>query len=139
MNLLSETLAKMEAYGKKFTDVREVQWIVLSKDTDCTDGTYEHGVEYKRCTWDTFSKAAAKIDYDYDYGIHEIEDSLIVLFNDGNWLERWEYDGSEGWEYRKPGLPMQDECKWEEDVEEIRKQFLMWDQEMDENKIIVTT
>lgn len=124
MNLLSETLAKMEAYGKKFTDVREVQWVVLSKDTECTD-VYKRGVEYKRCTWDTFSKVATKIDYDNDYETPEIEESLIVLFNDGDWLERWEYDGSEGWEYRTPGLPMQDECKWEEDVEEICKQFLM--------------
>ena len=123
MNLLSETLEKMETYGKKFTDVKEVTWCVC-KYTECKDGTYQNHVEYRRCTWDTFSKAAAKIDYDSGYGAQEIEDSLIVLFNDGAWLERWEYDGSEGWDYRMPVLPMQDECEWEENIEQIRKQLL---------------
>jgi len=123
MNLLNETLKRMDLYGKKPADVREVTWSVLcGYDVDASGKRTDH-VEHKRCTWDTFSKVAAKIDYDSGYGAQEIEESLIVLFNDGTWMERWEYDGSEGWEYRIPVLPMQDECAWEENVEEIRKQI----------------
>lgn len=33
------------------------------------------------------------------YGIQELYG--VVLFNDNTWLERWEYDGSECWEYKK--------------------------------------
>ena len=41
------------------------------------------------------------LDFEYDngYGYQEIDG--IVLFSDNSWLERWEYDGSEGWEYKK--------------------------------------
>lgn len=124
MNLLSETLNRMSLYGKKFTDVREVTWNVLCRYTVDAEGNHTNHVQHKRCTWDTFSKVASKIDYDSGYGAQEIEGSLVVLFNDGSWLERWEYDGSEGWEYRLPIQPMQDACKWEDDVEEIRKQLL---------------
>lgn len=43
-------------------------------------------------------------DYDNDYGIQELYGT--VWFNDGTWLQRWEYDGSEGWEHMKcPEVP----------------------------------
>lgn len=31
MNLLSETLRKMEQYGKTFNDVEQVTWVVITK------------------------------------------------------------------------------------------------------------
>ena len=38
-----------------------------------------------------------KIDYDDGYGTQELFG--VVVFNDGTWLSRWEYDGSEGWRH----------------------------------------
>ena len=37
--------------------------------------------------------------YDDGYGIQELEG--VIVFNDGSWLQRVEYDGSEAWEYFK--------------------------------------
>ena len=37
--------------------------------------------------------------YDAGYGFVEVEG--LVLFNDGSWLERCEYDGAEWWELKK--------------------------------------
>lgn len=41
--------------------------------------------------------------YNSSYG--SVELLGIVLFNNGGWLERHEYDGSEWWEYKKTPLP----------------------------------
>ena len=46
------------------------------------------------------------LDFEYDEGYGGQELFGIVWFNDGSWLERWEYDGSEGWTYKKtPQIP----------------------------------
>ena len=49
----------------------------------------------------------AKLDFKYDtgYGMQEV-DGRVWLMEEGAWLERGEYDGSEWWEYRKcPQIP----------------------------------
>lgn len=33
------------------------------------------------------------------YGVAEVNQNLRVVFKDGSWLERQEYDGAEWWEY----------------------------------------
>lgn len=38
--------------------------------------------------------------YDDGYGLQHLYGT--ILFKDSTWLSRWEYDGSEGWEYNKP-------------------------------------
>lgn len=51
-------------------------------------------------------KFYSEIDFEYDagYGSQELEGT--VWFNDGTWLERGEYDGSEWWEHKKlPEIP----------------------------------
>ena len=42
------------------------------------------------------------IDYDDGYGDQEIAVDLVVVFTDGGFLCREEYDGSEWWEYEPP-------------------------------------
>ena len=37
--------------------------------------------------------------YDDGFGGQEIAKDLVVVFEDGSWLKRCEYDGSEWWEY----------------------------------------
>lgn len=52
-------------------------------------------------SFDTF-KSNADFEYHSGYGSAEIEESLKIVLNDGCWIERREYDGSEWWEFVKP-------------------------------------
>ena len=57
-------------------------------------------------TQEDFTLFLESLNFDYDngYGLQELYGT--VWFNDGTWLQRWEYDGSEGWEYMKcPTVP----------------------------------
>lgn len=57
------------------------------------------------CTWDEFTKLA-DVRYDSGYGGSEIPEDLVIVFKDGSWLERGEYDGAEWWEYKQtPSVP----------------------------------
>ena len=42
------------------------------------------------------------LDFEYDEGYGSQHLFGIILFNDGSWIIREEYDGSEWWEYIKP-------------------------------------
>lgn len=56
------------------------------------------------CTWEEF-RALADKEYDCGYGGREVAEDLIILFKDGSWLEREEYDGSEWWALRSTPVP----------------------------------
>lgn len=87
-NLLTETIEFLNRYDHKPMDVYFV-----------TDGFYS-------ATWNDFSDAARKIDYDSGYGCVKIFHNLKLVGKDW-WIERHEYDGSEWWEYKtmpKTGL-----------------------------------
>jgi hypothetical protein len=63
----------------------------------------------KGYTEEEFNHELDKLDYEYDdgYGCQELFGT--VLFTDGSWLERNEYDGSENWMWTTaPTLP---ECE----------------------------
>jgi len=50
------------------------------------------------------SHQLALLDREYDDGFGGQELDGTIVFKDGTWLERGEYDGSEWWEYKcKPG------------------------------------
>jgi len=52
----------------------------------------------------------SKLDFDYDAGYGSQELFGMVWFNDGAWMDRYEYDGSESWDWHKyPSIP--DELK----------------------------
>lgn len=84
MNLLKETLAEL-IYIKK--DNSDIEFIGSS------DGEYA-------CTWNHFCELA-NIEYDKSYGSNKIAIDLVIVFKDGSWLSRREYDGSEWWEYNE--------------------------------------
>lgn len=56
-------------------------------------GTRKHKVDKNK-----FLKDAKKLKYDNGYGIQNINERLIIAGDDW-YLERWEYDGSEGFAY----------------------------------------
>jgi len=80
MNLLQETTDMLSAYDKTWDDVL---WI------GCADFTISIE-DFKRL---------ANCEYNNDYGSPEVALDLKVVGKDW-WLERTEYDGSEGWVYK---------------------------------------
>ena len=81
-NLLKETEHVLKIFKKKPADI---DWI------GSEDGKYA-------INWEQFKNLAASIDYDAGYGAQEIARDLVVVFKDGDWLTRDEYDGAESWE-----------------------------------------
>lgn len=84
MNLLKETLSKLEKNGKSKNDVL---WV------GCSDF---------KTTWENF-EAISNTEYDSGYGAPEVAEDLIVMGKDF-WLERHEYDGSEWWEFKSKDI-----------------------------------
>lgn len=80
MNLKEETLAILDAHGKGAKDVR---WV---------------GGDDFAIPIDTFWRLADQ-EYDDGYGAQEVAADLIVV-GDDFWLERYEYDGAERWDYK---------------------------------------
>lgn len=85
-NLLKETLDAITASGHTVADIA----FIGSEDA-----------EY-RCTWNEFTVLANQ-DYDSGFGSAKVAPDLIIRFADGRKLWRGEYDGSEWWEFDKPG------------------------------------
>jgi hypothetical protein len=80
VNLLEETLKKLQENGKSEKDVLFVESFPLVTD------------------WDSF-KRNANFEYDNGYGCNEISLGLKIV-GDTWWLERDEYDGSEWWNFK---------------------------------------
>ena len=91
INLLKETIEKLNQNNKKEEDVICVYCKISSWNMD------EKDKEYKT-TFELFKKYA-DFSYDDGYGGNEILLGLKIIGNDF-WLERGEYDGSEWWNYK---------------------------------------
>lgn len=85
MNLLGETKDAISQSGHSTDDVR----FVGSRDGKL-------GIPWSQ------AEKVLDIDYDDGYGSQEIAADLVVVFTDGGFLRREEYDGSEWWEYEPP-------------------------------------
>ena len=91
-NLYTEIIEELKINGKEKEDVR---WA---------------GNRYFRIPLETFW-SIADTDYDSGYGAPEVAEDLIIV-GDGFWLERYEYDGSERFEYREyPAVEPEKELK----------------------------
>ena len=63
-------------------------------------GNSEYG-----CTWEEFS-SLADFSYSRGFGAAEVATDLVIIFNDGAYLSRGEYDGSEWWDFHQtPAIP----------------------------------
>ena len=81
VNLLEETLKKLHEYGKEPKDVVFV-----------TDGDVS-------VFWREFAEQATNFYYDNGFGFVMVNEKLKIVGADW-WLERFEYDGSEWWEFK---------------------------------------
>ena len=82
-NLLRETLNVMDQF---FKGPENVDWV------GSRDGSWAG-------SWEDFAEVA-DVEYDAGLGSAHVASDLVVVFDDRSWLERHEYDGSEGWEYK---------------------------------------
>ena len=81
---------KLEYYNKCPEDVVSVMSWCHEQDQQTT------------ATWTEFAELAKGVNYYRGVGLDEISPDLTILFRDNTWLTRWEYDGSEGWQYHCP-------------------------------------
>lgn len=81
-NLLKETIRILEINNKI---QKEVRWV------GSKDGSFS-------ISFSEFKKIA-DTEYNSGYGSQEIADDLVVVGDDW-WLERYEYDGSECWDFK---------------------------------------
>lgn len=89
MNFYEETCKSVNASNHTIDDIDFFSMIV--KDESDSDKEIQFSIEdFKR---------NANFSYDCGYGIAEINLSLKIIFKDGSFLERREYDGSEWWEF----------------------------------------
>ena len=82
-NLLNETIEELEKCGVGLFDVKAIQ------------------VNGRRISVKRFRELADR-EYDNGYGTQLVLPTLMVILNDGTWLERREYDGSEWWNHIVP-------------------------------------
>ena len=99
INLLDETLNTLKEKGHTERDV------VVVMTTN------------KNHKWEAFKKAAKDFVYENGFGVPEVRTDLKIVGTTW-WLERWEYDGAEGWAYKERpwvGFDWSDEIELEED------------------------
>lgn len=81
INFATETIKNLESYG--YT-VEDIDWI---------------GTETFTIPINEFFDVARHTEYNNGYGRPEVPNDIIIMMKDKNWFDRWEYDGSEGWEH----------------------------------------
>lgn len=96
-NLFEETKHALNGHGKTWDDI---SWI----------GGRDFYISVEQ-----FMEAAKDTNYDCGYGSEEVAVDLVICFNDGSWLSRAEYDGSEWWRYntypQKPSIKFEGKVK----------------------------
>lgn len=95
MNLLTETLDYMKEFGKTPDDVLYVK---MTKDSGLWKKLDDSYPDEILVDFNAFA-SVANHEYNSGYGTHYVNWSTSILFKDNSVMYRWEYDGSEGWEY----------------------------------------
>lgn len=105
--LRDETIGFMERRGLRVEDVAFCQ-------------VERKGKPYQ-FTFDTFYRSAG-FKYDAGYGGQKVEATLKIVFKDGSWMERGEYDGAEWWEFR--ACPVRQEVVYDFKKVDLRERFM---------------
>lgn len=91
MNAREELNNVLIINGKESSDI---EWAII-------DYGLKRVVLNKDYTEDQYIDFLTKLHFEYDNGFGGQELFGEVVFNDGTWLERGEYDGSEWWDFKK--------------------------------------
>lgn len=96
LNLLQETWNELSQAGKL---PEEVLWVGKASGD-------------KVLSWEEFL-VMSDFEYDNGFGGANVDPELVIVFSDGSWLERGEYDGSEWWEFKQTPARQEVSCKLE--------------------------
>jgi hypothetical protein len=88
-NLLAETISAIVKANQRIATVVSVRSV---------DGRYA-------TTWEEYATIADH-EYDSGYGSPQVAEDLVIEFQDGSYLWRNDYDGSEWWDYTPPLPPV---------------------------------
>ncbi|WP_456390639.1 hypothetical protein [Hydrogenimonas sp.] len=93
VNAKEEILDTIHAAGKFLEDIAYARICVLDDNFDKKEVWIfcKHGLQ----------KNLRALDFDYDEGYGAQELFGVVVFTDGSWLERYEYDGAESWVHKR--------------------------------------
>lgn len=96
MKLLEETLDMLSSINKTTNDVSYVKHVKT-----ITDSVYNmENASVITTDWNGFTQFAKHFtNYDNGYGGNEVPRNTFIIFEDKSWLQRYNHDGSEGWEY----------------------------------------
>lgn len=93
INMKSEVL---DSISRADQCINDIEWIRVTFLDD--DYNYTSLISKLNPTLEDLD--VLDIDYDDGYGTPYLGDSSYVVFRDGSWLERYEYDGNEHWSYK---------------------------------------
>ena len=119
-NLYLETKEKLEELDFTWDSIKYIS----VKDNDWIDNANLYEIKL-----DDFIQFAKSYDYDEGFGSAEVNKTLRIVFYDGSFLERAEYDGSEWWEYKKLEKPIE---MYKGDVKRILSTKLLYIDDDDE-------
>jgi len=97
MNAKTELMEIVKEVGKTLEDIIYGKIVIINISPD-KNNLYSK-IE-SRIVWEP-GESIDKLDTNYDngYGGQELYGTLV--FGDGSWLERFEYDGAEWWNYKQ--------------------------------------
>ena len=110
MNALEELIKVCERYWKSLEDI-DYWWVGGEEENQCIFNSDSIEI-MKKFLKDKYSNYDSWYWWQVLYG--------EIVFKDRTWLERWEYDGSEWWEYKK--CPERKLSKDEARIKEINEQ-----------------
>ena len=87
--------------------LKETEQFMIKKRLSWNDVDFIGGHSFS-ISIENFRDIAGTANYESGYGMAEVAEDLVIVFKDGSWMERFEYDGSEGWTLkhvpRNPGI-----------------------------------
>ena len=103
MHAKRELMRELRSLGKTMADIAAIKII------------YKGRVMLEATEVNARKMARLNFEYNDNFGWQELYG--IVLFKDGTWLERYEYDGAESWVHKKP-ITVEDVLAFYEGIDE---------------------
>jgi hypothetical protein len=103
INAKKELVDALDDITKKYSVSVKCAWVSYKRFSEVSSAHAYLPVGFEQYELESFMK---DLDFNYDDGYGSQELHGEVYFDDGSWMERAEYDGSEWWEYKRtPEIP----------------------------------